>query len=186
MAAYDRLGQVHRATGDAAAAMGILDIAGTVSPNSLARRRASATAAEGNGDFSRVEQALGQVIKRTRHSPLRETSDFARLGNALTEMGEPGRAVALLEEVRTSFRDDANNPLLAAIEAVAQQKAGHPDKAAAALARATQADRSALPEAVLLAVAKACLTIGNQDAARDILKNLVQSNPCLLYTSRCV
>lgn len=177
MGAYDLLGQVHMATGDAAAAMAVLDSACAVSPNSLARHRAIATVAEVKGDFSRVEHALGQVIKRTRHSPLRETGDFARLGNALTEMGEPGKAVALLEEARTNFRDDANNPLLAAVEAVAQQKAGHPEKAAAALARATQADRSNLPEAVLLAVAKACLTIGNQDAAQDILKNLVQSNP---------
>ena len=177
MAAYDLLGRVHLATGEVDAAIAILDSACAVSPNSLARHRAIATVAEEKGDFSRVEQALGQVIKKTRNSPLRETSDFARMGNALTEMGEPGKAVALLEEARTSFRDDANNPLLAAVEAIAQQKAGNPEKAAAALARALQGDPSTLPVAVAMTVARACLTSGNQEAAQGILKHLVQSHP---------
>jgi tetratricopeptide (TPR) repeat protein len=117
------------------------------------------------------------VIKRTRHSPLRETRDFARLGNALTEMGQAGKAVALLEEVRTSFKSDAHNPLLAAVEAIAQQKSGNPDKATAALARAMRGNHSRLPEAVAMALAKACLATGDQQAAQAILKNLVQSKP---------
>lgn len=177
MAAYDLLGKVHLAAGDADAAIAVLDSACVVSPRSLARHRAIATVAEEKGDFSRVEQALGQVIKRTRNSPLRETGDFARLGNALTEMGEPAKAVALLEEARTTFKDDANNPLLAAVEAVAQQKAGNPEKAEAALARALQGDSSKRPEAVAMAIAKACLVTGQQEAAQGILKNLVQSHP---------
>ena len=177
MAAYDLLGKVHLASGDADAAMAILDSACVISPNSLTRHRAIASAAEKKGDFARVEKALGHVIRKTRHSPLRETRDFARLGNALTEMGESGKAVALLEEVRTNFKRDANDPLLAAVEAIAQQKSGNPEKAAAALARAMQSDQSRLPEAVTMALAKACLATGNQDAAQEILKNLVQSKP---------
>lgn len=177
MAAYDLLGQLHLATGDAAAALATLDGAQAISPNSLARHRAIASVAEEKGDFQRVEQALDQVIKKTRNSPLRETEDFARLGNALTEMGEPGKAVALLEEARTTFKSDAANPLLAAVEAVAQQKAGNPDKAEAALARAMQGDVSKLPTHVAMAVAKACLTTGKQAAAQNILKNLVQTHP---------
>jgi CheY-like chemotaxis protein len=177
MAAYDLLGTLHMAAGEIDAAMEVLDSACLISPNSLARHRAIATVAEEKGDFPRVEQALGQVIKKTRNSPLRETDDFARLGNALTEMGEPGKAVAMLEEVRTTFKDDANNPLLAAVEAVAQQKSGFPEKAAAALTRALQGDPSKLPTAVAIAVAKACLATGKREEAQDILKHLVQSNP---------
>lgn len=177
MAAYDLLGNVHRAAGDADAAMAVLDSACLISPNSLARHRAIAVVAEEKGDFSRVEQALAQVIKKTSNSPLREAGDLARLGNALTELGEPGKAVALLEKARATFKDDASNPLLAAVEAVAQQKAGNPEKAAAALARAMQADPGRLPEAVALAVARACLTTGQHAAAQEILKNLVQSHP---------
>lgn len=177
MAAYDLLGQLQLATGDADAALATLDSARAISPNSLARHRAIATVAEEKGDFERVEQALDQVVKKTRNSPLRETEDFARLGNALVEKGEPGKAVTLLEEARTTFRSDANNPLLAAVEAVAQQKAGNPEKAEAALARAMQGDPGKLPSATTMALAKACLATGKQDKAQAILKNLVQSNP---------
>lgn len=177
MAAYDLLGQVHMAEGDPDGAMHVLDQACTISPNSLARHRAIATAAEEKGDFKRVEQALDHVVKKTKHSPLRETEDFARLGNALTELGEPAKAVNLLEEARTTFKDDAHNPMLAAVEAMAHQKAGNPEKAAEALSRALKADPGKLPEAVAMTVAKACLATGQQDTAESILKRVVQSNP---------
>ena len=177
MAAYDLLGHVHMEMGEAEEAMTVLDKACVISPNSLARHRAIASVAEEKGDYSRVEQALDRVIKKTRNSPLRETGDFARLGNALIEMGEPGKAVALLEDARTNFKDDAGNPQLAAVEAMAQHKAGNPEKAEAALARAMQSDPARLTEAAAMALAKVCLATGKQQAAQDILKNLVQTNP---------
>jgi CheY-like chemotaxis protein/Tfp pilus assembly protein PilF len=177
MAAYDLLGRMHQESGDHDEALAVLDSACEISPNSLARHRAIASVAEETGDFSRVEQALNQVVKKTRNSPLRDTKDFARLGNALTEMGEPAKAVQLLEEARTSFKEDANNPLLAAVEAVAQQKAGRPELAAQALERAMQGGVSNLPQEIAMAVAKACLATGKQDEGESILKNLVQSAP---------
>ena len=177
MAAYDLLGRLHQESGNHDEALAVLDSACEISPNSLARHRAIASVAEETGDFSRVEQALNQVVKKTRNSPLRETKDFARLGNALTEMGEPGKAVQLLEEARTSFKEDANNPLLAAVEAIAQQKAGRPEQAAQALTRAMQGGVSNLPQDIAMAVAKACLATGKQDEGESILKNLVQGAP---------
>jgi tetratricopeptide (TPR) repeat protein len=177
MAAYDLLGQVQLSAGDHDAALATLDSAREISPNSLARHRAIATVAEGKGDFARVEEALEQVVRKTRHSPLRETIDIARLGNALTEMGEADKAVALLEEARTNFKEDAHHPMLAAVEAVAQQKAGHPEKAAAALERALQTDPAKQEASVAMAVARACLSTGRQAEAQGILKNLVQTNP---------
>lgn len=177
MAAYDLLGRMHQESGEHDEALAVLDSACVISPNSLARHRAIASVAEETSDFSRVEQALAQVVKKTRNSPLRDTRDFARLGNALTEMGEPGKAVQLLEEARTNFKDDANNPLLAAVEAVAQQKAGRPEQAEQALARAMQGGITNLPVEVAMAVAKACLATGKQDEGEGILKNLVQSAP---------
>jgi len=177
MVAYDMLGSLHLAAGDKDEALAVLDSACMISPNSLARHRAIATVAEEQGDFSRVEQALGLVIKKTKNSPLRETQDFARLGSALTELGEPAKAVALLEEARTTFKGDASDPFLASVEAVAQQKVGNTEKANAALERAIQSDRSKLPEASVMAIAKACLATGRHDTAQEMLKHLVQSNP---------
>lgn len=177
MAAYDLLGHVHMDLGDADEAIAILDSACEISPNSLARHRAIATVAEQKGDHSRVEQALDRVIKRTRNSPLRDASDFARLGSALTEMGQVDRAISLLEDVRTNFKNDAHHPHLAAVEAIAHQKAGNPEKAAAALDRALANDPGKQPEAVAVALARACLTTGRHDQADRIFKKLMQDNP---------
>jgi tetratricopeptide (TPR) repeat protein len=177
MAAYDLLGKLHLAAGDTDSALAVLESAQAISPNSLARHRAIATVAEKQGDYARAEKALDQVVKKTRNSPLRETRDIAQLGKALTEIGEPAKAVALLEEARTNFKSDADDPLMAAVEAIAQHKAGHPEKAEAALARAMLGDVRKLPADIAMTVAKACLTTGQQNAAQGILKNLVQNNP---------
>lgn len=177
MAAYDLLGKLHLASGHTETALLILENAQTISPNSLARHRAIATVAEKKGDYARVEQALDQVVKKTRNSPLRETRDIAQLGKALTEIGESAKAVTLLEEARTNFKSDANDPLLAAVEAIAQHQAGNPEKAEAALARSMQGDVSKLPADIAMTIAKACLNTGKQTEAQSILKNLVQNNP---------
>ena len=177
MAAYDLLGKVQMSEGKAGLALETLDRAREISPNSLARHRAIAGIAEVKGDFARVEQALAQVVQKTRNSPLRETEDIARLGNALIELGEPAKAVNLLEEARTNFKSDADHPLLAAVEAIAQQQTGQPEKAAAALARATKGELASLPPNVAMMVAKACLANGQTEAAQGIYKSLVQNNP---------
>lgn len=177
MAAYDLLGKVHLAAGDADAALDILDSACAISPNSLARHRAVAAVAEDKGDFKRVEAALEKVVRKTRNTPLRETGDIARLGNAFTENGEPVKAVALIEDACKNFKVDVDDPFLAAVEAVAHQKAGNRDKAEAALSRAMRTDSAHLPPSVAMAVAKACLSTGKQDLAHGILKTLVQTHP---------
>ena len=177
MAAYDLLGKVQMSEGKAGLALETLDRAREISPNSLARHRAIAGIAEVKGDFARVEQALAQVVQKTRNSPLRETEDIARLGNALIELGEPAKAVSLLEEARTNFKSDADHPLLAAVEAIAQQQTGQPEKAAAALARATKGELASLPPNIAMTVAKACLVNGQTEAAQGIYKSLVQNNP---------
>jgi CheY-like chemotaxis protein len=177
LAAYDLLGKVHLAAGDADAALGVLDSACAISPNSLARHRAVATVAEDKGDYRRVEAALAKVVGKTRNTPLRETADIARLGLAYTENGEPAKAVGLIEEACKNFKADLGDVHLAAVEAMAQRKAGNADKAEAALVRVMQGDSGTLLPAAAMVVAKACLGAGKQDVAHGILKNLVQTHP---------
>ena len=177
LSAYDMLGQVHMEAGDGEKALEILDAACTVSPNSLARHRSIAGVAEDAADFNRVEKALSIVVSKTRNSPLRNSSDYAKLGNAFTHMGEVGKAVAVLEEAKTSFKAPGDVRLLAAVEAVAQQKAGKTDLANQALQRALQGSVEKLPEATALAIAKACLANNRQDEAMAFLKDVIQNNP---------
>ncbi|MEY4591921.1 MAG: hypothetical protein RIR18_816 [Pseudomonadota bacterium] len=178
MAAYDVLGQLHTAMGKHDLALETLDKAGSISPNSLARQRAIASVAERIGNFKRVETALDHVIKKTKGTLLRESEDFARMGNALSENGKITQAVTLLEDARVTFQNEGNNPLLASVEAIVHQKAGNASKAEEALARALDTgEASALPNYVLMMVAKACLTNGKPNQAQQFLKVVVQNNP---------
>jgi tetratricopeptide (TPR) repeat protein len=177
LSAYDMLGHLHMEAGEGERALEVLDSACSVSPNSLARHRSIAGIAEDVADFSRVEKALSLVVSKTKNSPLRNSSDYAKLGNALTQMGEVGKAVALLDEAKISFKEPGDVRLLAAVEAVAQQKAGNADLANQALKRALQRGVEKLPEATTLAIAKACLANDMQDEAMALLKDVIQNNP---------
>ena len=177
LSAYDVLGRIHMEEGRSEDALKVLDRACNISPNSLARHRSIANIAEDVADFGRVEKALSIVVKKTRNSPLRNSSDHAKLGNALTEIGEVGKAVAVLDEAKVSFRDAGDVRLLAAVEAVAQQKAGNAELARQALERALEGGTAKLPEATALAIAKACLANDQQDQAMAMLKDVVQNNP---------
>jgi CheY-like chemotaxis protein/predicted Zn-dependent protease len=177
LCAYDLLGRAHLESGQAGEALKVLDQACIIAPSSLSRHRAIAKVAEEQADFARVEIALSQVVKKTRNSPLRETADIARLGNALTEMGEPEKAIELIEEATKNFKSDLSDPHLAAIEALAQGKAGRPELAEKALARALDKTTGALPQEVAMSIAKACLANGRQEAGESILKGIVQTNP---------
>ena len=177
LAAYDALGRLHRECGEADDALRILDKACELSPNALARHRAIAGIAEEAADFGRVEKALRTVVQKTRNSPLRDLGDYASLGNALTELGDTEKAIALITEAKTSFRNVGDTTLLAAVEAVAQHKAGNPELAQQALERAMQGGAQGISEAAKLAVAKACLVHGRQDEAEQMLKDVVQNNP---------
>ena len=155
----------------------MLDSACEISPNALARHRAIAGIAEEAADFGRVERAMSTVLQKTRNSPLRDLADYAKLGNALTELGDAGKAITVIEEAKTSFKDAPDLTLLSAVEAVAQHKAGNAEAAQQALARAMQGDRKSMSEATTLAIAKACLVHGKQDEAEQMLKQVVQNNP---------
>lgn len=177
MAAYDLLGQVHGDLGDSAAAIAVLDNASRISPNSLSRQRAIAVAAETAGDFQRVEQALTEVVRKTRSSPLRESGDFARLGHAYSAQGHADKALEVISEGQSLFKDQPDDPLLLAVEAIVHNQLGAPEKAEAALQRALQADLDNLPAAASLTLAKACLTNGKVADGEAILKHVVQTEP---------
>ncbi len=177
MAAYDLLGHIHAAEGDTAAALKVLDDASRLSPHSLNRLRAIAEVAEDAGDFERVEKSLAQVVEKTRNTPLRDTADFARLGNALTATGQADKALDLIDEARTVFREAADGPALAAVEAVALHQTGNRAKAEEALQRALQGEIGELPPNTMLTLAKACLAAGRTEQGEAILKQVVQTNP---------
>ena len=177
LSAYDLLGRIHTEEGNGEQALAILDNACKVAPHSLARQRSLASIAEDTGQFERVEKAMSIVVKKTKNSPLRASSDYAKLGNALTEMGDFAKAVTVIEEAKSSFKEPDDARLLAAVEAVALNKVGKEDLATKALELALAGATGSLPEATSLAIAKACLAHDRAEEAMAILKIVVQNNP---------
>ncbi len=177
LSAYDLLGRIHTEEGHGEEALTILDSACKVAPNSLARQRSLASIAEDTGQFERVEKAMSIVVKKTKNSPLRVASDYAKLGNALTEIGDLGKAITVIEEAKATFKETDDIRLLAATEAVALQKSGKSELAMQALEIALAGNTGSLPEATNLAIAKACLANDRMDDAMAILKTVVQNNP---------
>jgi CheY-like chemotaxis protein len=176
LAAYDLLGRIHTEAGETDKALQILDNACNIAPHSLTRQRSIAQLAEDTGDYSRVEKALSVVVKQTKNSPLRDASDYAKLGNALTETGDLERAISTIKEAKDNFTETHELKLVAAVEAVTQQKAGNRDLAQKALEIAMQVGE-AVSESTSLAIAKACMVHNKTDEAMEILKNIVQNNP---------
>lgn len=177
LAAYDLLSRVQVAQGEADAALQTLDKASSIAPDSLPRLRAIAKVAERQSDFDRVKTALHRVVKKTQHSPLRDTRDVAQLSSAYAETGEPDVALSLIDEARKQYKSDIRAPDLAAVEALAHHKAGRTEQAQAALAIALQADAASLTPETAVNLARACMATGKQDAGEAILKQVMQNNP---------
>lgn len=177
LAAYDLLGKIHIETGNSEKALSVLENACKIAPHSLARQRSIANLAEETGDFTRVDKALSVVVKQTKNSPLRDSRDFAKLTNALNEMGELERSVGVLKEARESFKESGDLTLIAALEATTHHKAGNRDLAKKALEQALENSGEKLPEATSMAIAQACLTNGKEHEAMEILRGVVQNNP---------
>ncbi|MDP3785538.1 MAG: response regulator [Undibacterium sp.] len=177
LAAYDFLGRIHTEAGNSDKALEVLEDACKIAPQSLARHRSIANLAEEIGDFSRVDKALCVVIKQTKNSPLRDTKDFVRLLNALSETGELERADNIFKEAKESFKEANEVRLFAATEAVIHKKNGKNDLAKKALEIAMRHDDEQISAETNLAIAKACLVHGKEFEANQILKTLVQNDP---------
>lgn len=177
MVAYDMLSHSLVASGDKQEALNVLNQASSVSPYSINRHRAVATVAESLSDFDAVERAMNTVIRTTKHSPLRESRDFARLGSALTEKGDSAGALGVLKDAKKQFNQPEDQSMLAAVECVAHQQDGNPELAKEALDCAMLGAGAQATEALSLLLAKACLATGDTERGEAFLRQVVQNNP---------
>lgn len=177
LAAYDYLGQVLTQSGKKDDALGVLKQARKVSPGTLSRTREISSLAVETGDYALAEEVLDHALKQHKFSPVREAGDYAILSRALTGQGKADKALEVLKDGKGSFKQSADVALLAANECLAHRQAGNEAAAAAALQTALAQDASALPVAVVAAVADACFATGQEAQANDLLKQVLQNNP---------
>jgi len=177
MGAYDFLGEVLAETGNKKGALDALQSARQVSPGTLNRIRQVADLAIETGRHDLAEHVLNEALTRHKYSPVIEAQDYAKLSNVLTEEGRPDKALDVIARARATFEDEVSQVVLATGECLAQRRAGHLELAEKALSEALAADQGQLPPNIAMAVAEACLALGQVERGTDLLKQVVQNNP---------
>ncbi len=158
-------------------AMEVLEMAMKKNPGNLNRTRNYAGMALSKGDFATAERVLRENIKTHKHSPVRDASDYSMLSRALVEQGNPDDAIETLEEAGRFFKDEASEVILAASSSVAWLRSGDVEKAEQGLQKALASDYRTLPANVATSLAEACYAAGKEDAATNLLKQVLQNNP---------
>lgn len=177
MAAYDLLSKLLADSGKKPEALGILEKAREVSPGTMSRIRQVGSLAVSLGKPELAEQVLGAALHRHRYSPVREVHDYALMSKALNHLGKTDKALELLKEAGSTFRDDSSKLVLAASEGVTHHLAGNKEKADALLSRVMAVQPESVSPEVLVVIADACFAAGQGEKASELLKHLIQNHP---------
>jgi tetratricopeptide (TPR) repeat protein len=176
VAAYDVVAEALEAQGDAQAAMWVLRDAATIVP-SARRHRISGESAFRNGDLNAAKDALQKANKASKGSVVAQPQDTLLLAQTLIDLGEADEATKLLQEGATAYKDNpAFGNTALALQAQAEVRSGKPEAAQKTMARARQTLRKGKADFATIALAKAELLSGNEEAGLKLLENAVSAD----------
>lgn len=176
LAAFDVLADSLEAQGDTRAAQWALRDAAMAVP-SAKRQRLLAECAFRNGDLDVVTEFLGKVIKSTHGAMTAVPQDNLSLAQAMVDIGQPAQGMALLEQMAGKFPNAPNVESVAqAIRAQALARSGDAAGAERAVARARETLRGAKADFATVALAKAEIVTGNEEAGLRLLGVAVSSD----------
>ena len=176
LAAFDVLADSLEAQGDTRAAQWALRDAAMAVP-SAKRQRLLADCAFRNGDLDVVTEYLGKVIKATQGAMTAVPQDNLSLAQAMIDVGQPAQGMALLDQMAGKFPNAPNVESVAqAIRAQALAKSGDSAGAEKAVARARETLRGAKADFATVALAKAEIVTGNEEAGLRLLGVAISSD----------
>lgn len=176
VAAYDVVAESLEAQGDAQAAMHVLRDAAKVVP-SARRNRIAGESAYRNGDLDFAKESLQKVAKATKGSFVAQAQDTLLLAQTMVDLGESAEAVKVLQEAAPSHRHSATFDNIAlAIQSQAEARAGKPEEAEKTLAKARATMRKGKADFATVALAKAELMSGHEEAGLALLGNAVSAD----------
>lgn len=176
VAAYDVIAESMEATGDPEGAMWILRDAAQVVP-SARRQRILGESAYRNGDLDTARDALSKATKSSKGSVVAQPQDNLLLAQTLVDIGSPADAVKVLSEGQASFRNDpAFDSVALAIQAQAEVIAGQTEQAAKTMARARETLRKGKADFATIALAKAEIMAGNEEAGLKLLGTAISAD----------
>lgn len=176
VAAYDVLAESLEAAGEPEGAMWALRDAALVVP-SARRHRISGECAYRNGDLDMAKASLTKATKANRGSIVDNPQDTLLLAQTLVDLGQPGEAMNLIRDGNKSYRTHPTfNQVSLAIKAQAEIAAGESDKAQATLELARAGLSKGKADFATIALAKAEIVCGHEDAGMALLKDAISSD----------
>jgi tetratricopeptide (TPR) repeat protein len=177
MAAYDELAGVLQATRRNKEALALLQEAMSVSPGTLARARTVTRLAASEGELELAEKTVRQLVAQHKHSPVKEANDYLMKAMILSSTGKAAEALAAVKEARASFGTEQDAQILSVAEASAHLALGDKGSAAQALKDVPAEAAGTLAPEVAAALGRSLYLTGDNEAAEQLLRQMVQNNP---------
>ena len=176
VAAYDVIAESQEASGDPLGALWTLRDASFVVPSSR-RHRMVGESAYRNGDLDLAKQALSKASKASRGSIVAQAQDDLLLAQTLVDMGEPSEALRVLQDAKNFYKDQPGFGVTSlSLQAQVELAGGHPEQAEATLKKARSSMRKGKADFATVALAKAELMAGNEDAGLALLGSAISAD----------
>lgn len=174
--AYDIIAQCLEAQGDMEGALWTLRDSAAVMP-SARRQRLVGECAFRNGDVETAKDCFTKLARSTKGSITGQAQDALMLAQIKSDCGEHAEALAILEGAQAQNRHDPQviNTALA-LKSQALSRSGDKAGAEAALTRARQAMRRPKADFATVALAKAELLGGHEEAGLKLLATAVSAD----------
>lgn len=180
MDAYDWLSKTHEAIGALPEAKSVLDTAITVSPHAVRRLRKLGSLALETGDIETAENVLKKVVSKAKYSEFRDPEDHVKLVDALVKKGDHNQAKSVIRDLEKSMSGIKKTEACRAISAaMVHASTGDVAKLSEELDAAVQANREeiGLSNEIKLGLAKSCLENDREDAASEVIMEVMRNAP---------
>lgn len=188
MDAYDWLAKTHEAIGELPQAQEVLDAAVTVSPHAVRRLRKLGEIALQTGDLETAEATLKKVVSKAKFSEFRDPEDHVKLVDALVKRGDHDQAKSVIRDLEKSMVGMKKTVACKAISS-AMVHAGTGDaRLRDELDAAVAASREdiGLSNDLKLGLAKSCLDNDLEDAASEVIMDVMRNAPNQAMVSKAM
>jgi tetratricopeptide (TPR) repeat protein len=179
MDAYDWLSKTHEAIGELPEAKTVLDTAVAVSPHAVRRLRKLGALALETGDIATAEEVLKKVVSKAKYSEFRDPEDHVQLVNALVKKGDHDQAKSVIRDLEKSMLGLKKTEACRAISAALVHALTGDARLDEELDAAVLANREdiGLSNELKLGLAKSCLENGKEDAASEVIMEVMRNAP---------
>ena len=176
VAAYDVIAESLEAMGDPQGALWVLRDASMVVP-SARRQRLVGESAYRNGDLDMAKAALSKATKASRGSIVAQPQDTLLLAQTLVDLGENTEALKAIQDASPAFKNVPGFGVTSlAIQAQAETAAGQVEQAALTRSKAREALGKGKADLATIALAKAELQAGNEEAGLALLHSAISAD----------